>query len=223
MIEAVIFDVDDTLILTGDKTIYGLLEVSKKLKMRVPEREEVARLLGLPWETMVKTLWPEVDIEDFVRSYVKYKTTRMPLECVPGAKEAIENMQEDGYTLGIITSRNKDTLDKVMTKCGLDLGAFDYVECNDQNRYSKPDPRVFNNLKKYLHEKGTTEKETVYVGDAIYDYQAASGAGLHFIAFLNGAYSKKEFVDAGLDKEQTIKKLTDLSGVVSKLKEKVGV
>jgi len=104
-----------------------------------------------------------------------------------------------------------------MEKCGIDLEMFDYIEANDQNRYSKPDPRVFDNLKKKLTEKDIGLEEIVYVGDAIYDYLSASGAGLHFIAFLNGAYSKEEFMEEGLDEKLTVEKLSDLPQILDKI------
>jgi len=113
MIKAVIFDVDDTLIVTGRRTVQGLVEISKKIGLRVPTEREVARLLGLPWETMVQTLWPNVNLEDFIQSYEKYKTIHYPLECVVGAKEALDKVKSEGYLVGIITSRNNDTLEKL--------------------------------------------------------------------------------------------------------------
>jgi len=113
MIKAVIFDVDDTLILTGRRTVQGLVEISKKIGLRVPTEREVARLLGLPWETMVQTLWPNVNLEDFIQSYEKYKTIHYHLECVVGAKEALDKVKSEGYLVGIITSRNNDTLEKL--------------------------------------------------------------------------------------------------------------
>jgi len=222
MIKAVIFDVDDTLISTGEKTVSKFIEVAKKIGLRVPAEKEVARLLGLPWITMVDTLWPGIDIDYYIESYEKHKGKKLPTSCVSGAKEVVYKTKQD-FFIGIITSRNHPTLVEVMDECGIDLALFDYLECNDQNEFAKPDPRVFNNLKKSLGSKGIEQDEILYVGDAIYDYLSASGAGLHFIAFLNGAYTREEFVEEGLDEKYTIENLNDLSVTIKGIEEKVRV
>lgn len=220
MIKAVIFDVDETLINTGDNTCGGLAKTAQNLKLRVPEDKEMRRLFGLPWRTLVCTLWPEIkdggvlDIEYFNQKYMEYGCDEYPISSPPKTADTLKLLKKKNILLGIITSRRYKELPGILKKVGFNVSLFDYVEAHDHNGYGKPDPRVFDNLKKALEEKGIKSEESVYVGDAIYDYQAASGAGLNFVAFINGAYSEEDFIDAGLDKDLTIKSFDGLPEIL---------
>lgn len=221
MIKAVIFDVDETLINTGDNTCKGLTKTAQKLKLRVPEDKEMRRLFGLPWRALVCTLWPEIkdgdvlDIEYFNQKYMEHGCDEYPISSPPKTADILSLLKKKNLLLGIITSRRYQELPGILEQVGLDVSLFDYVEAHDHNGYGKPDPRVFNNLKKALEEKGIKSGESVYVGDAIYDYQAASGADINFIAFINGAYSEEDFIDAGLDTGLIVKSFNELPGVLA--------
>ena len=60
---------------------------------------------------------------------------------------------------------------------------------------SKPAPDIFELT---LERAGASPDETVAVGDAIWDIESASGAGIRTVAVLTGgAFSKQELEEAG--------------------------
>ncbi len=214
MIKAVIFDFDDTLIYTQRICIKNYISAAKNLNMRVPTEREVVRLFGLPWPKIVEILWPEADLETFNEAYVQCRG-KEEYEAVKNAGETIKKLKQS-FTLGILTSRRGSSIYRVMKETGYDKEDFKFIDTHNDGKISKPDPKVFNHFKNILDTEGIIAEETVYVGDAIFDYQAARDAGLHFIAFINGAYTGEEFIEEGLDKNLVMKSFKELPGILAK-------
>lgn len=213
MIKAVIFDFDDTLIRSSHSTIKGCIFASRTLGLRVPPENEVARLLGLPWSEVVKSLHPEIEEEDFNKAYIKCGGNEGSY-ATKGAKVINKKLREANIFTGIISSRDMNSIYDKLEKTGFDKTEFDHIEAHTKEKFSKPDPRVFNHLLQKLSKSKLLKSEIVYVGDAIYDYLAANGAGLNFIAFINGAYSKEEFMEAGLEERFTMESFEELPHIL---------
>ena len=56
------------------------------------------------------------------------------------------------------------------------------IPAQKDSEFRKPDPRVFEPLCKKTETIDVAKNEIVYVGDDIRDFEAAKGAGIHFIA-----------------------------------------
>ena len=107
-------------------------------------------------------------------------------------------------------------MQKVLKHYDFDLSDFRFIIATCNSKYHKPDPRAFDPVKKELLKERIKKEEILYVGDAIYDYQAVSGAGLNFVAVTNGAWTKEEFKEAGLSERFIIKFLKELPKVLEK-------
>jgi HAD superfamily hydrolase (TIGR01509 family) len=100
---------------------------------------------------------------------------------LPGAKELIQKASEEGLTLGIVSSSDRDWVEKHLTR--LDLrDYFDDVSCADDVVEAKPDPALYHlGLKKM---DGTPEK-VIVLEDSPYGVLAAKRAGLYCVAVPN--------------------------------------
>jgi phosphoglycolate phosphatase-like HAD superfamily hydrolase len=106
------------------------------------------------------------------------------------ALSALQTMRQSGKKLAVVTSVNREILDKDVP-LGLNVSEeFDFLQTTDDCPYKKPDPRVFGNL---LAHFGITPEELIYTGDELKDHEATSKAGAHFVGVLTGMTSAKEF------------------------------
>ncbi len=214
MIRAVLFDFDDTLIHTQRICLANYISAAKIMNIRIPEKKEIARLFGLPWPQIVQKLWPGINEEVYNEAYIKCRGDER-YDAVENAKKIIQELKKNGLVLGILTSRGKSSIYRVIEETGFDKEDFQFIDAHHDGKYAKPNSRVFDYLKNTLSVVGINADETIYIGDSIYDYQAASGAGLHFIAFINGAYSGEEFIKAGLDNNLVMKSFQELPSLLA--------
>jgi putative hydrolase of the HAD superfamily len=98
----------------------------------------------------------------------------------PDAAEALSEMRNFGYSLGIITNRNKPIYGE-MHNIGLDL-YFDFYLTGSQLGAYKPRKEIFENLVTF---NGHSKDELLYIGDNYYaDVLGARNAGIE-TALLN--------------------------------------
>lgn len=104
------------------------------------------------------------------------------------------------HTLGkraaLITSATREILETDVTDLGLaPLNTYlDFTQTADENEFKKPDPRVFDSMVESLK---VSPDSTVYIGDEIKDFEAATSAGLQFIGVETGMANRRDFIDAG--------------------------
>lgn len=214
-IKAVILDLDGALIDSTTKSIGFHRELAKHLKLRVPDREELRKLWGLFWPEVVETVWPGLDIEYFRTEYIKFdKGETYP--AIKGARLACQSLIDQGLILTLLTSRDFRTLFHRLSDAGLSPQLFSFIQTPDNSHFIKPNPRVFDKMLKKLVRGWAIRKENMcYVGDTIYDFRAAQGAGVKFIAVLSGAGNREEFEEAGV--KIILNSITDLPAFLENL------
>ncbi len=97
----------------------------------------------------------------------------------------------------IATASSKPTvfIKQILEEQGL-LSCFDYLGGTQFDNISSDKTAVLQNA---MHALGVTPKETVMVGDRLFDIRGAKGAGVPCIAVLYGFGSRAEFLDYGAD------------------------
>mgnify|MGYP000899708357 FL=1 len=98
----------------------------------------------------------------------------MQTQFYAGIEHTLRQLKALGLTTGIVTSKTDIEFRNDLIPFGL-MAYFDrYVSPSDTQRHKPfPDP-----LLKFLEISGLKADHTIYIGDTIYDQQAASEAGI---------------------------------------------
>lgn len=225
-IKAVIFDFDDTLILTSETSArnlrYALEQFNKKnkLSLRIPTQSEIFECYSPSWRQSVIKAVPDI-IDRFFLFKEFYENIRHDLEDYPLAENALESileLKEKSVDVGILTSRSNESVNARLEKLGIDKKIFECIYGIDDTFYQKPNPETFNVLKNHFRRKNIVPPEIIYVGDMPTDYYATTRARLNFLGVLSGPKREE------LKKIKGIHYVTSLKNVpeyVQRLNEKV--
>ncbi len=185
-IKAIIFDFDDTLVLTRDEVISTFKRMIEECDLPEPEEDSFLEMCTRPLRWSIETFWPFADLAECEAVYRKlYRPQNVTL--VPGMKKTLEKLREAGFELHILTSRNRSSLLLHLEQLGL-RSFFTTLVGFDDIQHHKPDPRAFSGfLTKYKTE------EIIYVGDSINDVQAAKLAGIYFVGVCTGSFPREGF------------------------------
>jgi len=212
MIKAIIFDFDDTLVKTFGRAYQRHVRAAKELNLKMPSRKKFNKNFGKPWNKVIRSLWPEVSLYRYKKMYYKLNYDDIkrfhgppPVE---GLKKTLSRLRKMGYRLFILSSRDKKSLGTTIQRLKIQ-SHIELYHAMEHSRYHKPDPRVFN---PFYRKTKLKNKEILYVGDLVTDYDAAKKAGIAFAAVTTGMNKKKDFMEAGLNKFFILKSVNELPG-----------
>jgi HAD superfamily hydrolase (TIGR01509 family) len=195
MVKLVVLDVDGTLMDTNYLHTEAWARAFEEVGHRVP-RVELHKQIGKGSELLIREF---VEDEEKVAKIKElhseiYGELQRHGHPLPGAKELIPSLKERGYAVWFVTSAEDEELEHHMTA----LDAEDHIDGvvnSSAVENSKPAPDIFELT---LEQAGASPDETVAVGDAIWDIEAADGAGIQTVAVLTGgAFSEQELREAG--------------------------
>ena len=175
-----VFDCDGTLVDSQHSLFAAMRAAFEKHGLTVPERDAVRRIVGLPLEEGVSRLFPDPGAEDPVKVAESYKDAfgelrrkgKVQEPLYPGALEALQALEEDGWLLGVATGKSHRGL--MATIDGLELtDRFVTLQTADLAR-GKPDPDM---LLRAMAETGAEARHTVMIGDTTFDVEMACNAG----------------------------------------------
>lgn len=197
MARAVVLDVDGTLMDTNYLHVEAWARAFDKVGYRVP-RARVHRQIGKGSDKLVPEFVPAEDEDAAAEAdrlhgeiFMEMQEYALPL---PGAKELIATLSERGYGVWFVTSAKPEELEKYLRLLETEGRLSGVVNSADVEN-SKPDPDIFELA---LERAGASPEETVAVGDAVWDVQAAHAAGIRTVAVLTGgAFSAQELEEAG--------------------------
>jgi HAD superfamily hydrolase (TIGR01509 family) len=128
---------------------------------------------------------PDLHTEAFMRHYDGVR----PL---PGASELLGSLTEQGIPWAIATSGAERTAGRSRAMLGLPDDVP--MVTRDQVRYAKPDPDLFLTAAARI---GADIRDSLVVGDSVWDLLAARRAGALGIGLLSGGYGREELIYAG--------------------------
>lgn len=183
MIKAVIFDVDGTLLDSFEANLKFFQDVMVRAGYAPLTRERYAQMYHLNMRAVIETLLDSVSQEEIERicELGRSRAVEYPLESVhmsDGAEETIKTLSKN-YLLGIATSRLRDNIYEVPELAALRQYFRATVAYEDTVEH-KPDPAP---LILAAERLGVSPEESVYVGDAATDLQAARAAGMKMILY----------------------------------------
>lgn len=194
-IRAVGFDLDDTLVMTEPSAFATENRVLAMMGRPPMDREVHYKTWGSKLDEAIAIRSPGVDVDEFMRLFAEEFQRRLKLNDIDLLTDEVENtlvrLGDRGYYLFILT--NRDGFETVHLSEGRHPISVHIAPENvfhkDNIPQPKPDPRAF----EWLWEKGFKPTECVYVGDSLFDGQAASGAGMHFVATLESGLRTKGY------------------------------
>jgi HAD superfamily hydrolase (TIGR01509 family) len=194
MIQTVILDVDGTLMDTNYLHVEAWARAFMKIHHPVP-RSEIHYQIGKGSDLMLGALIREElhQQADELHSQLfgELKQYACPL---PGAKELIKTLSLQGMEIWLATSAKSEELEHHVQALEAKDKLAGLVSSADVDN-SKPAPDIFQLT---LERAGCSPKESIVVGDTIWDIQSAQGCGLQTVAVMTGgAFSRQELQEAG--------------------------
>jgi HAD superfamily hydrolase (TIGR01509 family) len=122
-----------------------------------------------------------------------YKARAARIRPLPGARELLAALTENGIPWAIATSGRMETAGPVLKTLGVDPDRVPVVT-RDLVQYAKPDPDLFLAAAERL---GVPPDSASVVGDSIWDMLAARRARSLGIGLLSGGYGEEELVRSG--------------------------
>jgi len=175
-IKTVLFDFDGTIADTVDPVVDILNEFSASWGEKAITPEALEKYRSMRNQDAFKaTGVPAYKVFFILRKVWKEIQERIPeLNCIKGIKPALEQLDKDGFQLGIVTTGIKENVLKFLKANDLDM--FDFIY-DEKRMFGKKKA-----LKKVLKEKDLNPQEVIYVGDQTSDIDAAKSLGIKIIA-----------------------------------------
>lgn len=136
-----------------------------------------------------------------------------PKQLFDGVHEVIAAVRNAGLPIGIVTGSPSNDLVHDFENTGFTKDSFDYFQASEDSEFHKPDPRVFDPLKKWLGARAILPADVLYIGDSLPDHKAASGAGFAFLGVETGVVGAETFRDAGILSISAISRLLKAPGI----------
>ncbi|MDE2349069.1 MAG: HAD family hydrolase [Gammaproteobacteria bacterium] len=128
-----------------------------------------------------------------VRHAGAYKALSSGVKPLPGARELLDHLTEQGTPWAIATSGRMGTAGHNLAALGVDPNKVPVVT-RDQVKYAKPDPDLFLTAADRL---GVDIRDSLVLGDSIWDMIAAQRARGLGVGLLSGGYGEEELARAG--------------------------
>lgn len=198
MTEAVLFDVDGTLIDSNDAHARAWVAAFAEAGYTIPF-DRVRPLIGMGGDRVLPALvaglsedaQPGASIAA-ARKRIFKERELASVAPTPGARELLAAVRERGARVVVATSAKRDELDGLLERG--DLGALvDVASTGDDAHESKPAPDIVGAA---LTKAGVAPQDAVMVGDTCYDVEAAHRAGVVCIALLCGGNDPASLRDA---------------------------
>ena len=185
-VEAVIFDMDGTLI--DSETVYmaGMQDAARILGLDLPISICHA-MVGVPRRECNLLLQhhfgADFDLETFRGHYAASVQERMRerVPVKPGVVELLDFLADRGLPLAIATSANRETAERNLGRAGL-LDRFRVVSTRDDVEHPKPAPDLYLEAAKRL---GVAPERCVAFEDSSIGIAAAHAAGMRAVMVLD--------------------------------------
>ena len=195
MARLVVLDVDGTLMDTNYLHTEAWARAFEEAGHRVP-RYRLHKQIGKGAELLIREFVDDEEKVEMIQDlhseiYEELQAYGHPL---PGAKELISSLKERGYEVWFVTSAKDEELEHHLQELEAE-DRIDGVVNSSAVENPKPAPDIFEEA---LRRAGASADETVAVGDAVWDIEAAREAGIRTVAVLSGgAYHKEALEEAG--------------------------
>jgi HAD superfamily hydrolase (TIGR01509 family) len=188
----VLFDVDGTLVDTNYLHVVAWWHAFRSQGHRVP-MTDLHRTVGQGSDQFVSSILGHDDEKvadahsDF---YGPFKHNLMAFE---GAADLLRTTKKAGLVVVLATSASDAEAQHLTAAIDAD-DVIDVVTTKGDVDASKPDPDI---VKTALGKAGLAPEDAIFVGDTVWDVEAARRAGLDCVGVLSGGVSEQELRGAG--------------------------
>lgn len=199
MLEAVIFDLDGTLVDSVQFHAQAWQEAFRKFGYEFP-LEELRQQIGKGSHYIIPDLIPQEEFEekgDAISQYRKeYYQANLLSEVrpFPQVRELFERLKGDGITVVLASSARTETVKYYQELLQID-GLVDSATSTDDVENSKPEPDIFEAALAKMD--GVKAEGVIVVGDSPYDAIAATKINLYTVGVLCGGFSRERLEEAG--------------------------
>lgn len=204
MINRVLCDLDGTLVDTMDLILASFHYAFETGLGELVTDQELLVYFGQTLEDQFGRMRPHLTAPEIARMVAIYREHNhrehdARVFLVPGADRALEKLRNEGYDLGIVTSKRLD-----MAQHGLELfdlwQHFSVVVHEGSTSQHKPHPAP---ILRALELWQTSSEHVVYVGDSPYDMMAAKAAGCTALGLAYNTFPSEDLRQAGADSVHT--------------------
>lgn len=178
MIKNFIFDVDRTLIDSYKPELETLKEALFIVTKNLYDDETMKKLTTLTTDEFFKNLGIEKNSNTMkkINHYWGSLLEKRKLHFFDGIKNLLIDLKEEGFFLGIATSRTKEELNELEELLEY-IDLFNVVITSDMVTLPKPSPESINII---INKFNLKREETIYIGDSESDSIAAKNALIYF-------------------------------------------
>jgi phosphoglycolate phosphatase len=204
-LKLVIFDCDGTLVDSQHMICAAMRQAYEANNLSVPAREQLLAIVGLSLPDAFRRLAATTNDADhpvealvtcYKNAFAELRSSVDHLEPLyPGARETLETLAVRPDTLlGIATGKSQRGVRAVLGRHGL-AERFATIQTSD-DAPSKPHPGM---VLAAMRETGAAPRDTVVVGDTVFDLEMARAAGARAIGVSWGYHPPASLREAGAD------------------------
>ncbi|HZX44715.1 MAG TPA: HAD family hydrolase [Candidatus Nanoarchaeia archaeon] len=195
MLKAILFDMDGVLIDSHDAWLERFNASRRHFGFKDISAEDFDRdVWARNFVETVAQYFPGRTVED-VRGFYFNTFRSFKIKRMPGADEALMYIKSKGLKTAVVSNTQTPLVDIILEDIGI-RKYFDIIVGGERVKNAKPNPEI---VMIACKELDVDCSETIFIGDTIYDKQAAQKAGCKFVGFR---------YDSG------IKNLVDLRGMI---------
>lgn len=191
--ETVLFDLDGTLIDSGDLILASFRHATEAVLGRTYPDEVLMANVGGHGILAQMRLFDEDRADELVRVYREHNLASYhEVRAFDGIEHVLERLRDQGRPLGVVTVKSRPTVDVTFEVLPLRRYFGTIVTGDDTERHKPaPDPLLL-----ALEQLGASASTAVYVGDSPFDVQAAKAAGMTAFAVGWGGIHPRERLQA---------------------------
>jgi HAD superfamily hydrolase (TIGR01549 family) len=199
MVQAVIFDIDGTLVDSVDLHAEAWKAAFEKFGKTIPFHH-IRRQIGKGSDQLLPVFFSQEELEQFGDELDQYrgelfKKQYLPrVKAFPKVRELFQRIRKDGKQIVLASSAKADELEAYKKIAQIEDLVESETSSDDADR-SKPYPDIFQAALAQL--RGVTPDNAIVIGDTPYDAQAASKVNLATVGLLCGGWTQEELQSAG--------------------------
>ncbi len=189
--EAVLFDVDGTLVDSVGGCMAGLTDMFRKYGSREFTKKEIQSLVGIPLAEQIRTAIGRKanpgEIEEAIEFTIgRYAIHQANDPYFEPTVEALRLLHKNGWKTALVTSKNGTEMKTFWPKF-VASNSVNITVCASDVTYPKPHADSIFHACKLLD---TTPPKAIMIGDSIFDMRCAKSAGAAAIAVSYGSTDK---------------------------------